>query len=41
MKLKKIAFSSFLPHFPLSTMYEAVGEAALLNFFFKTTQLHK
>jgi hypothetical protein len=32
---EKIAFPSFLPHFPLSTMHEAVGEAALLNIFLK------
>ena len=40
MKLKKVAYCSSLTHFSLSTMHEVVGEAILLNTFFKTTQLY-
>jgi len=40
MKLKKVAYSSFLPHFSLSSMNEGVGETVLLNIFFKTVQLY-
>jgi len=35
MKLKKVAYCSFLPHFFLPSMQEVVGEAILPNTFFK------
>jgi hypothetical protein len=34
MKLKIVAYPSSLPHFSLSSMHEAVGEAVLPNSFF-------
>jgi len=39
MKLKKVAYPSSLPHFPLSSMHKVIGEAVLLIFFFKIAQL--
>jgi len=35
MKLKKVAYSSSLPHFFLPSMQEVVGEAILPNIFSK------
>ena len=40
MKLQKVAYLNSFPHFSLSSMYEVVGEAVLLNIFSKTVQLH-
>jgi hypothetical protein len=36
VKLKNVAFHSFLPHFPRSAMHEAVGETILPNNFYIT-----
>jgi len=37
---EKVAYTSSLPYFSLSSMHEAVGEAVLPNSFSKTIQLH-
>jgi hypothetical protein len=40
MKLENVAYPSSFPHFSLSSMHEAIGEAVLPNNFSKTAQLH-
>jgi hypothetical protein len=40
MKLKKVAYTSSLPHFTVSSTHEVIGEANLPNSFSKTVELH-